>query len=57
MVVPTKLILEKIDRQAMTARCGKLQDCSLTISLRGIINYVLARIKDCLLSGILIPFD
>ena len=45
MVVPTNLNLEKIDRQAMTVRCGKLQDCSLTTCLRVIINYVLARIK------------
>lgn len=50
-------ILEEIDRQVMTIRCDKLQDCSLATGLKGIAAYVLARIKGCLLSSHSIPFD
>lgn len=50
-------ILEEIDRQVMAFRCDRLQDTSLATGLRGIVAYVLARIKGCLLLNNPIPFD
>lgn len=50
-------ILEEVDNQVMTLRCERILDVSLRTGIRGVVMYVLARIKGCFLSKRPIPFD
>nr|WP_230587827.1 hypothetical protein [Bacteroides fragilis] len=50
-------ILEEIDAKVMSIRWERVKDHSLATGLRGVIAYVTARIKGCILSNNKIVFD
>lgn len=50
-------ILEEIDAKVMSIRWERVKDHSLATGLRGVIAYVTARIKGCILSNNKVVFD
>lgn len=53
----SETVLEDIDKHVMSIRCDKIKDFSLETGLQGIILYILARIKGCIINNRKIPFD
>lgn len=53
----SETVFEDIDKQIMSIRCDKIKDYSLETGLQGIILYILARIKGCIINNREIPFD